>query len=252
MNISNLNSSSTVSIILPCYNEKQNLTELIGAIDTILGADRQYEMIVVDDNSKDGTYQAVCDLKNKRVKAKLRQSDPSLAGSILDGILMSTGEIIVVMDTDFNHDPKYLPFMIDNIKYWDCVAASRFQYGGGMESASRTFFSWVFNVFTRVATGGKVTDNLYGYFSIKRSVLFEHDLCRPEIFSGYGNYFIKLMFHLQRAHISILQFPALNGTRRYGQGNTAFVGVLLQYTIDVLKITFRDRVVAHVQKNRKL
>ena len=248
----NVGSLSSISIILPCYNERENLVELIGCIDKLFDSPFTCEMIVVDDNSKDGTYDAVCALSNKRVKAILRKAEPSLAGSILDGILASTGEIIVVMDTDFNHDPKYLPFMVDNIKYWDCVTGSRFQYGGGMESESRTIFSWIFNVFTRVATGGKVTDNLYGYYAIKRSTLFENNLLRPEIFSGYGNYFIKRMFYLQRLNITILQFPALNGLRRYGQGNTKFIGVLLQYTMDVLKLTFRDRVFAHVQKNRKL
>ncbi|MEK6628254.1 MAG: glycosyltransferase [Bdellovibrionota bacterium] len=246
-----LNNKCT-SIILPCFNEKQNVLELISSIDEILGENHDYELIVVDDNSPDGTYEAVCNLKNSRVRPLLRTSLPSLAGSILDGIRTSKGELLVVMDTDFNHDPKYLPFMIKNLDYWDCVTGSRFQYGGMMESRSRTLLSWVFNVATRAVTGGMITDNLYGYYAIKKDILIKNNLCHEGIFKGYGNYFIRLMFYLQRAQVSILQFPAVNGKRRYGEGNSAFFGVFFQYTADVLKLTLTERIFSYAHKNRKL
>src|SRR5690606_8627688 len=105
------------------------------------------------------------------VKPLLRTSNPSLALSIRHGIEHSTGNIIVVMDSDFNHRPEYLPILIENMKYYDCVSASRFVYGGDMGNRFRHISSWLFNIFTRIVTRTFITDSLFGYFSIRRDVL---------------------------------------------------------------------------------
>ena len=75
------------------------------------------------------------------------------------------------MDTDFNNKPKYLGFMADSIRFYDCVLGLRFVYGGKMFLATHHMLNWVFNLFVRFSMGGQVKDNLYGLFTIRRDVL---------------------------------------------------------------------------------
>ena len=227
-----------ISIVLPCYNERENIFQLILAIKAELEG-YQYEILVVDDNSPDGTYQALFDSTIPNVVPILRTSDRGFAKSIRCGIEMSKGDIIVVMDSDFNHQPKYLRFMVDNMRYYECVSATRFQYGGAMNSRSRHYLSWSFNIFTRMMTGGMVTDSLYGFFAIKRKVLLSLDF--NTIFWGYGDYCIRLLFYLQKRDISILQFPAINGERLGGKGNSNFLKVFRQYFIAVFSLALKER-----------
>ena len=121
-----------VSVVLPCYNEKGNILALIDAINNELHF-IAHEIIVVDDNSPDGTFLHVHEKNIPFVKPVLRTSDPSLAKSIRRGLEEAKGNILVVMDSDFNHQPLYLPMMIKNMEFYDCVSGSRFVYGGGMD-----------------------------------------------------------------------------------------------------------------------
>lgn len=227
-----------ISVILPAYNEKDNILHLADAIHNEL-ADYDHEIIVVDDNSPDGTYQAVVDSGWPFIKAILRTENRGLANSIRCGLENARGNIFVVMDSDFNHQPRYLPFMINSLSYYDCVSASRFQYGGGMDNSLRMSLSWIFNIFVRLMTRRWVTDSLYGFFAINRAVI--EQLNYDDIFWGYGDYCIRLMYYLQAKKMSILQFPAVNGVRRGGKGNSSFLKVFVQYTIETLKLSIKGR-----------
>lgn len=230
--------SSKVSVILPCYNERENILALIEAVHKEL-AGWDHQIVVVDDNSPDGTYQLVNGKNYVFVKTVLRTSDPSLAKSIRTGLEQSDGDIIVVMDSDFNHQPHYIPQMIQNLAYYDCVSASRFVYGGAMDSRTRHIMSWMFNIFVRLATGYYVTDNLYGFWSMRRESLRRLDFDR--IFWGYGDYYIRLLFYLQRHQAAILQYPAVNGKRLKGKGNSNFIRVFWQYTRETIALVFKER-----------
>lgn len=226
------------SIILPTYNERTNIIPLIDAIGNSL-AGREFEIMVVDDASADGTYEAVVNLQHPHVRAVRRDRDRGLAFSIRCGLEQANGEAFILMDSDFNHQPAYLPFMIDALTYYDCVSGSRFVYGGRMDGQVRHLLSWVFNIFTRLATGGQVTDSLYGFVAIKRSVLERCDY--DTIFRGYGDYCIRLMHALQSQERTILQFPAVNGRRLSGLGNRRFLPVLLNYTREVIALSLNNR-----------
>ncbi|CAL7963079.1 Dolichyl-phosphate beta-D-mannosyltransferase [Gammaproteobacteria bacterium] len=218
-----------VSVILPCFNESGNIIPLVEAIHSELQINEwQHEIIVVDDNSPDNTYDIVLAKQCSYVKAFLRSQEPSFAKSIRHGIEQAVGDYIIVMDSDFNHQPKYLPILLENLKYYDCVVASRFIYGGKMSSKVRHLASWFFNIFVRIFTRHYITDNLFGYFAIKRNVL--EKLKFDNIFWGYGEYYIRLMYYLQENKTTILQIPAVLGERMYGKGNSRFIKVFVQYT----------------------
>lgn len=226
-----------ISVVLPCYNEKENILSLSRDLHAVL-ADHTHEILVVDDNSPDGTVQAVQQLGLDWVKIVPRTREKGLALSILDGVNAARGSIVIIMDSDYNHQPRYLPFMVDALEHWDCVSGSRFVYGGGMEPRSRNLLSWLFNIFTRIATGGSITDSLYGFCAIHREKL--RQLPFDQIFWGYGDYYIRMMYFAQKQGFSVLQFPAVNGRRQAGEANSRFVRVFFQYFREVLKLAKRE------------
>lgn len=222
-----------ISIVLPCFNERGNVIPLIHEISETL-QNYEFEIIVVDDNSPDGTYQAVLDLNLSYVHPVLRTSEPSFAKSIRAGIELSKGDIVIIMDSDFNHEPKYLPILVTNCQFYDVVSGSRFVYGGAMGSKFRHISSWLFNIFVRIFTRKLVTDSLFGYLAIRRSVLDKVDF--DLIFWGYGDYCIRLMYYLQQASCSILQVPIILGQRKYGEGNKKLVKTFIKYFVATVNL----------------
>jgi dolichol-phosphate mannosyltransferase len=230
--------SISVSIVLPCFNERGNLPLLIEAVHKELSFCK-HEIIVVDDNSPDGTYELVKSLQLDYVKVFLRESDPSLAKSIRKGLEEAGGNIFVIMDSDFNHQPEYLARMVKNIEFYDCVYASRFVYGGAMDNWFRYNASWVFNLFIRLLMNKAVTENLYGYLAIRKEMLEKMDF--NKIFWGYGDYCIRLTYYLQLNKASILQIPAKNGKRVSGEGNKKLIKTFALYTLETLKLVFSSK-----------
>ena len=223
-----------ISVILPTYNESEGIVRLLAGLNEAL-ADHECEMLVVDDNSPDGTYFLVRDSGLANVKVILREYDPGLAASIRCGIENSVGDIIVIMDSDGNHHPKYIKFMVEALEFYGCVAGSRFLYGGYEgRKPLRHVLSYLFNIFLRFITNGQITDSLFGYVAIKRNVL--EKLNFDEIFTGYGEYCIRLMFYLQKNSVPILQIPAVRTPRLGGRGNERFLGVFLKYTMTTLDL----------------
>lgn len=225
-----------VSVIVPTYNEAGGILQLIEAIHTAL-SHLEHEILIVDDNSPDGTYARVVENAECYVKPILRKTDRGFAKSIRCGLENATGDVIIIMDSDFNHQPKYLPFMVEATRYYDVVTASRFLFGGAMFPRSRHLLSWIFNVFVRVVTQGQITDNLYGFFAIRKPVLDR--LNYDDIFWGFGDYSIRLLYFFQQMKLNILQFPVINGERISGEGNSSFIKVFWQYTVETLKLCVR-------------
>lgn len=227
------------SIILPTYNERDNILELIesiqGYVDPI-GLD--YEIVVVDDSSPDGTADVVRERfgGNPQIVVMVR-TERGLATAIKHGILNSTGEIIVVMDTDFNHDPQMIPQMVRFLDYYDLIIGSRFVMAGGMEDRTRYYFSFVYNLFIRLLFQTQVQDNLSGFFSIYRKKLMEMDLDR--IFYGYGDYFIRLLVTAWRKKYAMLEIPVFYRLRMHGHSKTQAVSVFWQYTRSVLRLRLK-------------
>ena len=183
-----------ISCILPTFNEKDNVLDLIEDIHQRI-KDYNHEIIVVDDNSPDGTAQAVRGLNDSRVRVIMRTDCSGYARAIRCGIENATGDSVVIMDSDFNHLPQYILVMIPFLTEYDCVSASRFIKGGQMFPWWRSLCSWLFNGFIRTVTGGTIKDNLFGFFVIKRDVLLRCPW--DDIFWGFGDYGIRLLYYLQ-------------------------------------------------------
>lgn len=228
------------SIILPTYKERDNIVELVQAIHRHLAdQDFCYEIVIVDDNSPDGTADAVRAAfgQDPRVHLYVRTGERGLATALRYGAEHSDGEILVFMDTDFNHDPAVIPQLIKFLEYYDVVIGSRFVMRGGMEDRVRYVFSFVYNLGLRFLFGTRVWDNLSGFFAIYRTRLFELELDR--IFYGYGDYFIRLLMVGWRRGWHMLEIPVFYRLRQRGHSKTQFLSVFTQYSLAILKLRLK-------------
>ena len=175
-------SKTQVSIIIPTYNESENIIKVLESIGEHLPEDIPIEALVVDDNSPDGTGKIVEDYINDiqngsgyTIEVIHRKSKSGLSSAILDGIQHSTGETIVIMDSDFSHPPKIIPQLIEEIKTSKCdiVIASRFVSGGAINgwSTKRKLISKAGKGIAKAGLGVNESDPMSGFFAFKRKIL---------------------------------------------------------------------------------
>jgi perosamine synthetase len=229
-----------VTIVLPTFNEENNAVRIIEALRRqMVSVSKEYEIIVMDDCSQDATVSQIKEkFKNdKNVKVVIREGcQRGLALSILDGIKISKGEYILVMDSDFNHDPEVTGQMVKFVEQFDIVSGSRFTTGGGMQNKFRWFCSLIFNLCVRMLLMIPTQDNLAGFFCIRKKALLDFDL--NFIFRHYGDYFFRLLFLAHRKGFSILEIPVVYKDRDFGVSKTSFIRTLCLYIREALKLRF--------------
>ncbi|MBN1643204.1 MAG: glycosyltransferase family 2 protein [Dehalococcoidales bacterium] len=159
-----------VSVIVPTYNEKDNVARLVERIHTSL-SDYDYEVVFIDDNSKDGTADLIQALSGKYpVKVVVRKDKRGLASAVADGISYVSGEFVIVMDADLQHPPEVLPDIFKALKNHEFVMASRYIKGGspGQWTLSRRIVSLVANLLA-LPLAFKVKDRVSGFFGFRRA-----------------------------------------------------------------------------------
>ena len=232
-----------ISIILPTYCESGNIGQLIEAIEANLtSTQRQLEIIVVDDNSPDGTadvVQQLHPLPGVEIRCLVRTQERGLATAIKYGIQHAKGERVLVMDTDFNHSPDNLSKMIALLDQYDLVIGSRFVKGGGMEDRLRYFCSLIFNIFIRMVLWVPVNDNLSGFYAIKRECL--NELPVDAIFDGYGEYFIRLVYLAYRKKFRLHEIPVFYTLRKTGESKSHFGSMIVDYSRTTFALRFQKR-----------
>ena len=165
-----------LSIIVPTFNERDNIAELIGRLDACLG-DRSWEVIFVDDDSPDGTAELVRQHANadSRVRCLRRVGRRGLSSACVEGMLASTAGYLAVIDADLQHDERLLPQMLDILKQGDTdiVVGSRYAPGGdiGDWDARRARMSRLAVRLSRLVVPRDLTDPMSGFFMMRRSVL---------------------------------------------------------------------------------
>ena len=171
-----------VSIIIPTYNESENIIQVLKSIGDHLPKDIATEAIVVDDNSPDGTGKVVEDYINDTqnkigytVDVIHRKTKSGLSSAILDGIQHSSGETVVVMDSDFSHPPKIIPQLVEEIKIskYDIAIASRYTEGGEVSgwSTKRKLISKTAKGIAKAGLGVNESDPMSGFFAFNRNIL---------------------------------------------------------------------------------
>ncbi len=232
------------SLILPTYEEEGHIHALLEAIEQALQSSpilEAYEIIVVDDSPTDGTAKAVeayiSRQQQSAVRLHRRQQSDGLADAIHAGIQQAEYEFFIIMDSDFNHHPRYLPIFVALAPHYDLVIGSRYIVGGAMRTGLiRYAGSFLFNMLVRFVLRTRIHDNLSGFLGIRRS-LYER-LNHSAIFVGYGDYFIRLIFNARFFKPRIVELPVIYEQRPSGDSKTSLLKVLVGYTICVLQTFF--------------
>ncbi len=215
----------TLSIVLPTYNESQSIVKIIKTIHVVC-KNISHEIIVVDDHSPDNTLTII--KKNPSVRSFMHPGPRGLGLSILYGIKKAHGAIIIGMDADGNHDPSIIPTLIKKLNHADLVVASRFLKGGGMHSLIRYWTSFIFNLLLRIGFGFPITDNTSGYYAIRKSTLV-HKLNPAQIYYGYGDYHLRLVWTARKIGLTIVETPIYYGKRFGGTSKSHFFSMSLAY-----------------------
>lgn len=217
-----------LSVVLPTYNERDHIADLVLSVCEVLDSTCNFEVIVVDDSSPDGTAGEVQRLAEPRVKTYVRNTDRGLGKAIRYGLERTDGHWLAVMDADFNHRPVDLPRLFHAAQCTDIAVGSRFAPGGGMEGpAWRYWGSWLINEWIQLRLGSRVRDNTSGYLCFHRGVLRGLDADR--IFFGYGDYAIRLLCLAQRQGWAVAEVPVKYSARKSGSSKTRFIQYLGQY-----------------------
>ncbi|MDH3823942.1 MAG: glycosyltransferase, partial [Nitrosopumilus sp.] len=177
-----IDENSQISIIIPTYNESENIIKILHTIGEILPKNVPTQAIVVDDNSPDGTGKLVEDyLKNVKKMAHYtieiihRKAKDGLGSAILKGIQQAKGDTIVVMDSDFSHPPQIILKLIESIKkyQYDIAVASRYIKGGKIQgwSVKRKFMSKFATLIAKKGLGIDTKDPMSGFFAFKRNII---------------------------------------------------------------------------------
>ena len=230
------------SIILPSYNEKENLPLLITKIKFFL-KNKKFNIYIIDDHSDDDTEEAIRKKfqSDKRILFTARKRYPrSLGRSVGEGILMSKNDKIIVMDTDFNHNPKYLLTLINQHEKFNysLVCGSRFLNTKPNKLKSRYKMSKIYNLIMRPIMRSKISDNLSGFFFIDRRIIDKQLF--NKIFYGYGDYYIRLLYYMQKtSNLNIKEISIVYDERKFGLSKTKFINIFFKYTFEIIKLNFR-------------
>ncbi len=225
-----------ISVILPTYNERENLEKLLPALLKLPNV----EVIVVDDNSVDGTSAFVRKLMKSHRNLKLveRPSKLGLGSAYKDGFKASTGKKIVTMDADLSHNPKYIAefnSIIDENKA-DIVIGSRYVSGGRTIGwkLHRKIISWGANFLARKLLGLNVRDATSGYRMYKRDAFAK--IASQSTMRGY-EFQIEALFLAKKFGFRIYEHPIVFVDRKAGKSKLSLIDIL-KFLGAVLKLRF--------------
>ena len=208
-----------ILVIIPTYNERENIAAIIPAV---LACGREVEILVVDDNSPDGTASVVIEQmrKDKRIHLLSRPGKEGLGRAYLAGFewgLKNGFEALIEMDADFSHRPQDLPPLIDALREADFAVGSRYVRGGGTVNWGflRKLISRGGGLYSRLILGYPLKDWTGGFNAWKASTLRKIGLesVRSE---GYS-FQIELKYRASRLGLHGTEIPIVFEDRRYGQ-----------------------------------
>lgn len=235
------------TVILPTLNENGHIKKLIWEISEIFTNNKvEYEILVVDDNSTDGTIDTIKKIItiNSKIKLFVRQGQKkNLAKSINLGIQKSKFPKIIWMDADFQHPPKYIQNILNISENFDVIIFSRFH-----KNSMRYFDKDVsqkeinenqsifFNKLCRFIFYKDLTDYTSGYICINKSIFTSYKLK-----GYYGDYFLSLLIFCKKNNFSIIELPFEEKKRETGHSKTGskvdlnYVYLCIKYFLTLFK-----------------
>jgi len=227
-----------ISIILPTYNEKENIVRLIEEL--CRNIKNPLEVVVVDDDSPDLTWKVAEEMNNPQVNVIRRKDVRGLATAIERGIKDAKGEIVGWMDADMCMPPSLIPEMVKFMDDYDLVIGSRY-IGGGKDNRGffRVVTSRIINFYAGLLLGFDIKDYDSGFILMKKKI-FEK-VAFPS--GGYGDYFIELVYKCKKSGCRLKEVPYIFKDREKGVSKTAgnvigFLRLGLGYIFRITRLRF--------------
>ncbi len=205
-------------VTIPTYNEIENIEKLINAIFSVLP---ETHVLIVDDNSPDGTAKKVDEMKkdNDRIHLIVRPEKNGLGTAYIAGFeyALELGfDVIFEMDADFSHDPNDLPRLLEALEENDLVIGSRYITGVNVVNwpLRRLFLSYGANLYTRIITGLPIKDATGGFKAFRAEALSKIDLTKVKS-NGYG-FQIEMNYLLWKSGARLKEIPIIFIDRRSG------------------------------------
>jgi len=224
-------------IVVPTYNEIGNIFQIYEKIFKVVG---DLNLLIVDDNSPDGTGAAADELakKDDRVSVLHRKGKLGLGSAYIDGMKLAVDsgfDLVVAMDADLSHDPANLPRMLELTKEYDLVIGSRYVKDGGMVNwgVGRFFISRLANFFCKWVLAIKQEDCSGGYKCYRADLLKKIGM---DSFFSYGYSFqVEILYRALRKRAKVIEFPIIFVNRHEGESKLS-ARELIQFGWTVLKL----------------
>jgi dolichol-phosphate mannosyltransferase len=201
-----------VSVIVPTYREVESLPHLIDRLSPLTSRFRSFELVIMDDDSNDGTEALVKKLALPWVRLVIRTKDRGLSKAVVEGLGMARYDTIVVMDADLSHPPEMLPRMVEESMAHEFVVGSRYVGGGGVDQGW-SFFRWmnskVATLMARPFT--RVRDPMSGFFAFRRTVLARAAALNPVGYKIGLELIVKCDVH------DVVEVPIHFSERKFGE-----------------------------------
>lgn len=230
------------SILLPTYNEKDNLPIIIWLINQTFEKypDYDFEVIIIDDGSPDGTLQVAQNLQDlygpKKIVLKPRAKKLGLGTAYIHGIKYATGDFIIIMDADLSHHPKFVPEMIEKQKEsdFDVVSGTRYVGSGGVYGwdLKRKFISRTANYIAQILLRPNASD-LTGSFRLYKKEILEK-LVNSCISKGYV-FQMEMIVRARQFEMSVGEVPITFVDRFYGESKLGG-NEIISYAVGLLKL----------------
>lgn len=204
-------------VILPTYNESKNIISVLSAIND---ADKSIDILVIDDNSPDKTAELVKQFDKDNLFLEKRSKKMGLGTAYIFGFewaILNNYQQIVQMDSDFSHDPKEIPLMLNLLEKNDLVIGSR--YNGGLRVINwpirRLYLSYFANFYARVITGVPISDLTAGYRAWKVETLKKINI--QECLSQGYCFQIETAFRAYQKNCKLIEHPIVFTDRTVGE-----------------------------------
>lgn len=208
-----------ILVIIPTYNEKENIEKLTGQI---FGLNADMDVLVIDDNSPDGTGRIIDDLKSRNPKLNVihREKKLGLGTAYITGFAWALArdyEYIFSMDADFSHNPDYLPGFVDKLSEYNLIIGSRYVKGGGVLNwpLHRKLISKIGNFYAKTILGYPVNDSTSGFMGFRRQVLEKMELDKIKS-EGYG-FLIEMKYRAHKYGFKTFEYPIVFADRTLGK-----------------------------------
>jgi dolichol-phosphate mannosyltransferase len=230
-------------VVVPTYNEVDNLP---GIVDSILEHAPQTHILIVDDNSPDGTGALADQLSEARPQQVFvlhRARKEGLGQAYVEGFKFALERgyaVIVQMDADFSHDPKYLPAFFEAIETNDLVIGSRYVNGISVVNwdLKRLILSKAASFYVRLITGMPIADTTTGYKCWRREALLAIGL--DQLFSNGYVFLAEMSYRAYRKGMRIKEVPIIFVERRLGRSKMSG-GIMVEGVLSVLRMRLRRR-----------